>query len=141
MYAPEQIEATNGRLWELAKETLAAGHTTILDATFLDGRRRERLAATAREVGMPLVLLETVCGEETAVGRILARARRGDSRSDATVEVYRRQRAAAEASPPPIPPGAIHVVVDTDGEHPVCLDPVLAALRREAVITARIPGV
>jgi hypothetical protein len=89
---------------------------------------------------VPLVLVETVCEEEAAVGRILMRARRGDSRSDATVEVYRRQRAAALASPPPVPSGAVHVLVETDAGGPVDLDPVLAALRGKAIIAARVPG-
>src|SRR5918911_489670 len=91
LYAPERTEAAHERLWELAAQTLAAERTTILDATFLDERRRERLVAVARTARVPLVLVETVCGEETASGRILTRSRRGDSRSDATVEVYRRQ--------------------------------------------------
>jgi aminoglycoside phosphotransferase family enzyme/predicted kinase len=139
LYAPEQVEATYERLIELATQTLDAGRATIVDATFLDGKRRERLAAVARAAGVPLVLVETVCDEETAVGRILMRARRGDSRSDATVEVYRRQRAAALASPPPVPSGTVHVLVNTSADGPVDLDPALAALRREAVIAARVP--
>jgi aminoglycoside phosphotransferase family enzyme len=140
LYAPDRIEATYERLWELAQGTLAADRAVILDATFLDGKRRERLAAVSRAVGAPLVLVETVCGEETALGRILARARRGDSRSDATVEVYRRQRAAALASPTSVPTGAVHVLVNTDTGGPVDLDPTLAALRHEAIVAARIPG-
>jgi hypothetical protein len=88
---------------------------------------------------VPLVLVETVCDEETAIGRILMRARRGNSRSDATVEVYRRQRAAVLASPPPVPSGAVHVLVGTGTGGPVDLDPALAALRREAVVAARVP--
>jgi uncharacterized protein len=139
LYIPEQTEATYGRLWELATQTLASGRAAILDATFLDGKRREKLASVARAVGVPLILLETVCAEETAIARILTRARRGDSRSDATVEVYRRQRAAALASPPSIPSGAVHVRVDTDVGGPVDLDPVLATLRRECIVAARIP--
>ena len=139
LYIPEQTEATYGRLWELATQTLASGRAAILDATFLDGKRREKLASVARAVGVPLILLETVCAEETAIARILTRARRGDSRSDATVEVYRRQRAAALASPPSIPSGAVHVRVDTDVGGPVDVDPVLAALRRECIVAARIP--
>jgi uncharacterized protein len=127
LYAPERVEATYEHLIELATQTLAAGRTAILDATFLEGKRRERLAAVSRSAGVPLVLVETVCDEEAAVGRILMRAKRGDSRSDATVEVYRRQRAAALASPPPVPSGAVHVLVDTDAGGPVDLDPVLAA--------------
>jgi predicted kinase len=140
LYAPDRVEVTYERLWELAQGTLAADRAVILDATFLDGKRRERLAAVSRAVGAPLVLVETVCSEETALGRILARARRGDSRSDATVEVYRRQRAAALASPTSVPTGAVHVLVNTDTGGPVDLDPALAALRREAIVAARIPG-
>jgi uncharacterized protein len=140
LYAPERVEATYERLIGLATQALAASHTAILDATFLEGKRRERLAAVSRSAGVPLVLVETVCEEEAAVGRILMRARRGDSRSDATVEVYRRQRAAALASPPPVPSGAVHVLVETDAGGPVDLDPVLAALRGKAIIAARVPG-
>ena len=140
LYAPERTEATYERLWELATQTLASGRTTILDATFLDERRRQRLAAVAQAAGVPLVLVETVCGQETAVGRILTRSRRGESRSDATVEVYRRQRAAVQASPPTVPRGAVHVVVDTDAGHAAFLDPVLAALYREGIIATQVPG-
>ncbi|MDQ3923213.1 MAG: ATP-binding protein, partial [Actinomycetota bacterium] len=140
LYAPERVEATYERLIELARQTLAAGRAAILDATFLEGKRRERLAAVSRSAGVPLVLVETVCDEEAALERILMRARRGDSRSDATVEVYRRQRAATLASPPPLPSGAVHVLVDTDAGGPVDLDPVLAALRGETIIAARVPG-
>jgi aminoglycoside phosphotransferase family enzyme/predicted kinase len=139
LYAPERVEETYERLWWLSAQTLAGGRPAILDATFLDGKRREKLASVARSAGVPLILLETVCPEETAIARILTRARRGDSRSDATVEVYRRQRATALASPPLMPSGAIHVPVDTEVRGPVDLDPVLAALRREVITVARIP--
>jgi aminoglycoside phosphotransferase family enzyme/predicted kinase len=139
LYAPERVEATYERLIELATQTLGAGRAAILDATFLDGKRRDRLATVARTAGVPLVLVETTCDEETAAGRILMRARRGDSRSDATVEVYRRQHAAALASPPPVPSGAVHVVVNTGADGPVNLDPTLAALRREAIVDAQVP--
>ena len=140
LYAPVRVEATYERLIELATQTLAAGRAAILDATFLEGKRRERLAAVSRSAGVPLVLVETVCDEEAALGRILMRAKRGDSRSDATVEVYRRQRAAALASPPPVPSSAVHVLVDTDAGGPIDLDPVLAALRGKSIIAARVPG-
>jgi uncharacterized protein len=139
LYAPERVEATYERLWELATQTLAAGRATILDATFLDGERRGKLAAVARAAGVPLVLLETVCAEEAAIARILTRARRGNSRSDATLEVYRRQRAAALASPPSAPSSTIHVLINTDVGGHIDLDPVLKALRQEDIVAARIP--
>src|SRR5829696_7690481 len=140
LYGPDQTEATYGRLEELARKTLADGRVAVLDATFLDARRRERLAAVAEGAGVPLVLVETVCAEEVALGRIVARARRGVSLSDATAEVYRRQRAAVQTSPPNVPRDATHVVVDTSAGHPVCLDPVLVALRREGIVAARVPS-
>jgi aminoglycoside phosphotransferase family enzyme/predicted kinase len=140
LYGPDQTEATYGRLEELARERLADGRVAILDATFLDARRRERLAAMAEGAGVPLVLVETVCAEEVALGRIVARARRGVSPSDATAEVYRRQRAAVRTYPPNLPPDAVHVVVDTTTGHPVCLDPVLVALHREGIVAARVPA-
>ena len=140
LYGPEHTEATYGRLEELARETLATGRPAILDATFLDERRRERLAAVAEEAGVPLVLVETVCAEEVALGRIVARARRGVSPSDATAEVYRRQRATVRTSPPNVPREALRVVVDTSAGQPVCLDPVLVALRRWGIVAARVPA-
>jgi aminoglycoside phosphotransferase family enzyme/predicted kinase len=140
LYGPDQTEATYGRLEELSRETLVGDRAAILDATFLDERRRERLAAVAEGAGVPLVLVETVSTEGVALGRIVARARRGVSPSDATAEVYRRQRAAVRTSPPNVPRDAVHVVVDTTAGHPVCLDPVLVALHREAIIAARVPG-
>ena len=140
LYGPEHTEATYGRLEELARETLATRRPAILDATFLDERRRERLAAVAEEASVPLVLVETVCAEEVALGRIVARARRGVSPSDATTEVYRRQRATVRTSPPNVPREALRVVVDTSAGHPVCLDPVLVALRRWGIVAARVPA-
>jgi uncharacterized protein len=140
LYGPEHTEATYGRLEELARETLATRRPAILDATFLDERRRERLAAVAEEASVPLVLVETVCAEEVALGRIVARARRGVSPSDATTEVYRRQRATVRTSPPNVPRDALRVVVDTSAGHPVCLDPVLVALRRWGIVAARVPA-
>jgi uncharacterized protein len=140
LYGPEHTEATYGRLEELARETLATRRPAILDATFLDERRRERLAAVAEEAGVPLVLVETVCAEEVALGRIVARARRGVSPSDATAEVYRRQRATVRTSPPNVPCDALRVVVDTSAGHPVCLDPVFVALRRWGIVAARVPA-
>jgi len=87
-----------------------------------------------------LVLVETVASEETALHRSHNRTESGQSYSDATAEVYRRQLESTRASPPPIPSGAIHVVVDTDATEPGGLDPVLAALRRETIVAAQVPG-
>ena len=102
-------------------------------------RRREEAARLAATRHVPLVLVETVCAEAVVACRLRARQAGGGSPSDATLETYRRQRAAMVADPPPIPPGAIHVRIDTSGEEPMALDPLFTALRDEGVVEARIP--
>jgi hypothetical protein len=78
------------------------------------------------------------CSEETAVGCIVARVRRGNSPSDATAEVYRRQRVVAQASV--IPHNAVHNLVHTGADRPVHLKPAPAAVHHKNIIAARILG-
>jgi predicted kinase len=135
IYAPERTRATYDRLLELAVADLAAGRRIVLDASFLSAAERQRLAAVAAETGVPLLLVETVAEETVAVRRIRDRAARGGSPSDATEEIYRRQRATL-AVPQAIPAGAIHVQVDTSTDGPVDLDPVLRALNETGLLAA-----
>jgi hypothetical protein len=88
---------------------------------------------------VPLVLVETVCDEAVAITRLLAREARGHSPSDATVDIYRRQRAALAADPPVIPDGTLHLRIDTTADGPADLGPVLAALQEAGILQATIP--
>lgn len=140
LYTREWSAATYQLLLERARTALAAGAPVILDAAFLSWAARERLAALGRTARVPTLLVETTCEEGVALDRIVARAARGGSPSDATVEVYRRQWAAVADTPPPVPAGVVHIVLDTSAAGPVCLDPVLAALDRARVLATTAPA-
>ena len=134
LYAPDRTTATYDRLREVAATALARGEPVLLDAAFLDGPERERLAGVAQTAAVPLVLVETTCDEAVALDRIGARSRSGGSPSDATIDVYRWQRQAIATAHPPIPAGALHVVLDTTPDGPTNLDRVLATLDRAGVL-------
>jgi aminoglycoside phosphotransferase family enzyme/predicted kinase len=140
LYAPDQTEATYDALFTRAGALLAAGQGALLDGTFLDSRPRQHAARLAAARGVPLVLIETVCDDAVAVARLEAREARRESPSDATVDIYRRQRAAVTAAPPVIPDGALHIHIDTTPEGPVDLGPALAAMREAGMLQAVIPN-
>jgi len=140
LYDARWTEATYRALFARAATALAAGQPVVLDATFLAPTQRQGAAAVAARAGGPLLLVETICDEATVAARLAARAARGDSPSDATLTTYQRQRAALAASPPPVPPGAVTVQVDTSAAGLITLDPVLAALVGAGVLHPSVPA-
>jgi len=139
LYRAEWTSRTYDRLFTLAASHLAAGSSVVLDATFLSGELRQRAAEVSRHNNARLVLVETVCDEATVAARLAARARRGDSPSDATLETYRQQRDAVTQAPPPIPDGAVAIQIDTAGDLPISLAPLFAALGREGLVRPVVP--
>jgi predicted kinase len=123
---------------ERGEAAIRGGRMVILDATFLEAARREQAAAVARHCGVPLVLVETECDEDVVADRLAARQARGESRSDATIDTYRRQRAAHRESPPTVPDGTIEITIDTTPSGPASLDPAFLALLDARVVQARI---
>src|SRR5690606_23487051 len=83
---------TYARLFELAEAALAAGRSVVLDATFGDPAYRERAAAVAKDHGAALWTIECVLSPDETRARIEARLAAGADPSDASVEVYERQR-------------------------------------------------
>jgi predicted kinase len=100
----------------------------ILDGTFLDTKRRRQAQKLAHASGVPLLFVETVCDEETALRRIAERVGRGNARSDATTEVYRRQRESLTSLPPTLPADVGAVGIDTTSDVPADLGPALMAI-------------
>jgi aminoglycoside phosphotransferase family enzyme/predicted kinase len=139
LYAPERTEAIYDELLARGADTLARGEGVLLDGTFLADRWRERAARLAADWRAPLALVETVCAEAVVRERLAARQASGGSRSDADYDIYRRQFAAATAEPPGIPAGAIHVRIDTSGDHAADLGPLFRELRRAGIVETVIP--
>jgi hypothetical protein len=99
-YSAEASAAVHAALFDAARDALAAGHSVVLDATFLDPAVRAAAQAAAGDA--PFTGLFLTAPIEVLRARVAGR--RGDA-SDATVEVMER---AAQADPGPL--GAWHAV-------------------------------
>ena len=139
LYAEVWTERTYEALLDAADESLHARHPVILDASFLDDRWRERAVALGADAGAPVYFVETVADAEVTESRIRARSERGGSPSDATVEIYRHQRANVLASDSGAPTGATWIQVDTDRDLTDGTELVLIALAQANALTPRIP--
>lgn len=90
-------------LFEKAKQLLSAGVSVVLDATFSRASSLEQAIEVGKEVGAKVLAVECVCRPEVVQGRIAARQQKGTDASEATFEVYLRQRQEWEAWPASIP--------------------------------------
>lgn len=113
IYGPEMTERTMARLRDLAGEVLAAGYPVVVDATFLDRRWRDAMAATAAGAGVPFVILEVRCPEAELRRRVAAR--QGDA-SEADLAVLEGQ--LADFAPLDPDEARFTVRVDNGGEPP-----------------------
>ncbi|MEO0077433.1 MAG: AAA family ATPase, partial [candidate division WOR-3 bacterium] len=82
---------TYDEMMRRAKTFVSAGHSTIMDATFLHPDSRRRAQALARAAGVPLLFVFADCPEKTVVSRLRRRSMEG-SFSDATIAVYREMK-------------------------------------------------
>jgi aminoglycoside phosphotransferase family enzyme/predicted kinase len=126
LYTPEAIDRTYGEVIDRARRVLESGRGVILDATFLERRRRAAAAELARRAGARFAFLEACCADRAVLRARLAGRRGQPSASDATdaelVEIERRAEpfGADEAGP--------HVSIDTGGEPGRALASALRAL-------------
>ncbi len=139
LYRPEWTHATYDRLFALAEESLGAGIPVVLDATFLDTEQRAGAAAAAAGSNAQLVLVETICDENTVAARLAARTVQGQSPSDATLSTVRHQLASVRAALPQVPAGALATQVDTATADPGMLDVVFVALEKKGIVLPIVP--
>jgi uncharacterized protein len=110
IYSGDMSVRTYERLRTLARAVLGAGHSVIVDATFLERAWRDRFAALAKELDVPFCVLHYQAPE--AVLRERIRQRRSEDRdaSDAGIAVLEHQLSHGEA------PGKDEPVVVIDTE-------------------------
>lgn len=89
-YSAERRAAVYREMFDRAATILTAGHSVVLDATFLDPGLRAGAEGVAQEAGLPFLGLWLDAPPELLEARV--RDRRGDA-SDADVEVLRHQLA------------------------------------------------
>jgi uncharacterized protein len=139
IYRPEWTGATYDRLFALAAASLRSGTPAILDAAFLSTEQRTGAAETAARANVQLVLVETVCDEETVAARLTARAVQGRSPSDATLSIFRQQLVSVKAAPPRVPDGALTIRLDTTLGIEGVLDAVFAGLAKARIVVSIVP--
>jgi predicted kinase len=95
-YAPESIDRQYDRLLELTRDVLYGGMTAIVDATFLRRIHRERFLQLARDLSIPVLILDFHAPDATLIARVTARAQSQRELSDADLRVLDLQRLQAE---------------------------------------------
>jgi aminoglycoside phosphotransferase family enzyme/predicted kinase len=136
-YEPMKRANVYEKLIRRGRETVESGESVILDASFLESDWRRMAADEARAADVPLIFVETITDDDVVRRRLQERSARGDSPSEATVEIYERQRSARAASPPDVPSGTTLVQVDTMAEGPINLDAVFRELARLGFLELR----
>src|SRR5271154_2338540 len=117
--------AYNAMLAE-AERLLAGGRGVILDATFKTSADRQLAVALAARRGVPVLFIECVVSEDEAMRRLEQRELKENEVSDATPEVYRKQR--AEFEPVSELPPRNHLRIETTGERDRLLAEIEQAL-------------
>jgi predicted kinase len=97
LYATVSTDATYERLAQIATTILRAGHTALIDASFLRARHRSALEAVARECGAHFGIVDCDAPEEVLRERIVARHQAGRDPSEATLEVLDYQLRTRDA--------------------------------------------
>lgn len=96
IYDAEAHERTYERLLALARSLISAGRSVIVDATFLERKRREPFRALAGELAAGFVLLQTTAPADELRRRIAGR--QADA-SDADLSVLEAQLASLGSQP------------------------------------------
>src|SRR5262245_46253391 len=112
-YTAEADRLTYLKLVEAAREALKDGRSVVLDATFRGAAALEMARSMAAEAGARWKLIECRLASELVRSRLAERAARKEGLSDATWEIYLRQR--EEGARLKTEPDAYHLILDTSG--------------------------
>ncbi|HYA35032.1 MAG TPA: AAA family ATPase [Candidatus Binataceae bacterium] len=93
IYTSEFNERTYRAMLDEARALLEENRGVILDATFRDCAERAHVVELVSLAGAPILFVECRCPQDVALERIRARTNEGADVSDATTQVYMRQRA------------------------------------------------
>jgi aminoglycoside phosphotransferase family enzyme/predicted kinase len=126
LYTTALTRRTYARLADCAGPLARAGISVLLDATYLEARERERVAAAARAALAPFVILECAAPVEVLCARLGARR---DDPSEASLAVLERQMALAE----PLTAAERRHALRVDTGSPVDAGAIATALRAAAV--------
>ncbi len=92
IYSRRFTEKTYRALSRLAGERLVLGQSAILDATYIDKQKRDKVRELARSCGARLILVNCTCPEGIALERMRKRMLANDTVSDGRQEIYENQK-------------------------------------------------
>lgn len=113
LYTTKASDATYDALARAAEASLSAGLHTIVDAAFLERRRRETFAGLAQKCAATLIVLSCVADATLLRQRVQARQARGHDASEAGAEVLSYQLEHQEPIERDEP--GVTITVDTSG--------------------------
>lgn len=96
IYRQDARQRTYRHLHDLARQQLAAGWSTIVDAAFLRREERAAFQALAAEAGVAFFILAPQASPAQLRERIVARLKQGSDASEATLDVLDKQMAWIE---------------------------------------------
>jgi aminoglycoside phosphotransferase family enzyme/predicted kinase len=96
IYAPSMTERTYASMIDAADRLIQGGEGVILDATFHQRARRDRVYGLVAKHGAPMVWIQCVSSEEVTQERLKRRWKEGRDLSDGRWEIYLKQKAAFE---------------------------------------------
>ncbi|MCK5770219.1 bifunctional aminoglycoside phosphotransferase/ATP-binding protein [Algiphilus sp.] len=111
LYAAGRTERTYAHLLAQSRTLLEAGHSTLVDATFLTRAQRAPFIALARAMACPIHILDCTAPEAVLRERVGERTARGTDTSEADTAVLAHQLGAVE--PLDEAEAALAVPVDT----------------------------
>jgi len=91
LYSAPASEATYQRLATIAQKVTAGGYPVIIDATFLKSVQRQQFNNTAREIGVPFIILHFHAPEALLRQWIIERNIKGGDPSEADISVLEHQ--------------------------------------------------
>ncbi|HHC71339.1 MAG TPA: hypothetical protein ENK54_00455 [Thiotrichales bacterium] len=92
-YAPETSDRVFDHLRKIARLALESGFNVVVDATFLERKRRKPFLQLAGELDIPLVILHVEAPPEVLRRRVTERARCATDPSEADLRVLEQQLA------------------------------------------------
>jgi hypothetical protein len=91
IYTASANNKTYQRLFDLASIVLNSGYPVIIDAAFLEYKRRNHFQRLATDFSCQFLIVHCKASRDVLEARIIARARRADDPSEATLAVLNKQ--------------------------------------------------
>ncbi len=110
LYSQEKRDLVYNALYLIVEILLNQKLTLILDGTFYSQSKRQPLIKICQRLNQKLIIIRTVCSEETIKQRIYERKKRGDNSSDADFNIYLEIKERFETIHHP------HLIIDTEKE-------------------------